>query len=169
MRNRIVFTGILLLSILLKLLSWMSAGFSDFYVENIFPKVTAPLAHFSALLPFSLGECMLIAAVLWLLVLVLLLLCRAAVRRPFWRATAWLVNLVFLVMTLNCVILYHVTPIEESLSGKGKTYSVEELAELRDYVVERCNALSGEVPRGEDGESAMTEAMLPWHRRRVLR
>lgn len=152
MRKRIVFTGILLLSVLLNLLSWMSAGFSDFYVENIFPKVTAPLAHFSALLPFSLGECMLIAAVLWLLVLVLLLLFRAAVRRPFRRATAWLVNLVFLVMTLNCVILYHVTPIEESLSGKGKTYSVEELSELRDYVVERCNVLSGEVPRGEDGE-----------------
>lgn len=118
MRKRIVFTGILLLSVLLNLFSWMSAGFSDFYVENIFPKVTVPLAHFSALLPFSLGECMLIAAVLWLLVLVLLLLCRAAVRRPFRRATAWLVNLVFLVMTLNCVILYHVTPIEESLSGK---------------------------------------------------
>lgn len=88
MRKRIVFTGILLLSVLLNLLSWMSAGFSDFYVENIFPKVTAPLAHFSALLPFFLGECMLIAAVLWLLVLVLLLLFRAAVQRPFWRATA---------------------------------------------------------------------------------
>ncbi len=168
-----LFWLLLLLSAALNLLSWKSRFFSDFYVSRIFPYVTAPLSRFTAVLPFSLGECMLIAAVFWLFVLagVLAFLaadrirhkgkkeyqknepagrhCRAA---GFLRATAWLANIVFLVMTLNCVILYHVTPLEESLPGYGKTYSVEELAGLRDYVAEKCNALALRMPRGEDGE-----------------
>ena len=165
---------ILLLSIFLNLLSWNSTAFSDFYVDHLFPVFTAPLAHFSALFPFSLGEVMLVLAVIWLAVFAadLLYLLQARIRRKtaprlfrkFPAATVWLVNLVFLVMTLNCVILYHVTPLEESLPGYGKTYSVEELAQLRDVVVENCNRLSASVPRGENqtvlyegGEAAMAK------------
>ena len=165
-----LFWLLLLLSAVLNLLSWKSRLFSDFYVNRIFPYVTAPLSRLTAVLPFSLGECMLIVAVLWLTVLAGV---RAADRirhkrkkshqknepagrycRSAWflRATAWLTNIVFLVMTLNCVILYHVTPLEESLPGYGKTYSVEELTILRDYVAGKCNALALRMPRGEDGE-----------------
>lgn len=168
-----LFWLLLLLSAVLNLLSWKSRLFSDFYVNRIFPYVTAPLSRLTAVLPFSLGECMLIAAVLWLTVLAGVLVFRAADRirhkrkkshqknepagrdcrsAGFLRATAWLANIVFLVMTLNCVILYHVTPLEESLPGYGKTYSVEELTILRDYVAGKCNALALRMPRGEDGE-----------------
>ncbi len=172
-RRRVLFVIIFLVSAVLNLLSWKSRLFSDFYVSRIFPYVTAPLSRLTAVLPFSIGECMLIAAVLWLLVLagVLVFLAVDRIRHKrkkshqknepagrycrsawFLRATAWLANIVFLVMTLNCVILYHVTPLEESLPGYGKTYSVEELARLRDYVAEKCNVLALRMPRGEDGE-----------------
>lgn len=172
-RRRVLFWIILLLSAALNLLSWKSRSFSDFYADRIFPYVTAPLSRFSSLLTFSLGECMLIAAALWLMILagVLVFLAAGWIRHfgkkaekktgrtaiPCWsvrflRATAWLANIVFLVMTLNCVILYHVTPLEEALPGYGKTYSVEELAKLRDYVADKCNTLALLVPRGEDGE-----------------
>lgn len=168
-----LFWLLFLLSAGLNLLSWKSRSFSDFYADRIFPYVTAPLSRFSSLLPFSMGECMLIAAALWLLVLagVLVLLAAGRIRRHgekaeekpgralrhlwsvrFLHATAWVVNVVFLVMTLNCVILYHVTPLEESLPGYGKSYSVEELAKLRDYVADQCNTLALQMPREEDGE-----------------
>lgn len=190
--------------------AWCSSAFADWYADVIFPIVTAPLARLTALLPFSLGEWMLLAAVLWLLLLAaIVILCialtiafhlhgspsiqkdvsedsgaaagnrfrksgisvhRAAgtfpcFARRFARATCWLVSIVLLVMTLNCFILYHVTPLEESLPGYGKEYTVEELGALRDYVVRQCNTLSQEMPRDEEtneviydgGLTAMTE------------
>lgn len=169
------FCLILAFSVILNLLSWNSTAFSDFYVDHLFPVLAAPLAHFSALFSFSLGEVMLALAVIWLAVFAadLLYLLQARIRRKtaprlfrkFPAVTAWLVNLVFLVMTLNCVILYHVTPLEASLPGYGKPYSVEELAQLRDVVVENCNRLSASVPRDENqtvlyegGEAAMAKA-----------
>ncbi len=49
-------------------------------------------------------------------------------------------------MVLNCFIQYHCTPLEESLQGYGRQYSTEDLAELRDMIVEQANTLAEEVP-----------------------
>lgn len=192
-------------SAILNLAAWCSRAFADWYAAVLFPVVTAPLARLTALLPFSLGEWMLLAAILWLLfftatiILWLALLIARHLHRPsaiqkdvsgeaataignssgkarislskaaeafprfarrFTRVTCWLVSIVLPVMTLNCFILYHVTPIEESLHGYGKEYTIEELGELRDYVVEQCNALSQEMPRDEETNEVIYDGGL---------
>ena len=158
--------SLLVFPAILNLASWAIPGFSDWYAESVFPVITAPLARLTSLLPFSVGEWMLLAAVLWILILLILTaagliaavkarsadtrIVRAA--RRFLRATCWLLAVVMPVMTLNCFILYHTTPLEESLPGYGKEYTIAELGELRDYIVEKCNALAEEMPRDETGE-----------------
>lgn len=168
-----------LVSAVLNVVSWGSRTFSDWYADGIFRVASAPLAWFSDLFPFSIGEWMLGAAVLWVAVLAVVLAVLLAWtllrKRPrdssatrtgagqkflifrrsagrFAQATGWIASVVFLVMTLNCVILYHVTPLEESLPGYGREYSVDELASLRDYIAEQCNELAEIVPRDGDGE-----------------
>lgn len=164
---------------ILNVLSWRSTAFSDWYLDHLFPFVSAPLAWFSNLFPFSIGEWMLAAAVVWIVILIIVLFVLAvrgliAVRRriqhgthngekpivkqtplffrKFLYVTLWIVVIVFFVMTLNCVILYHASPLERQLPGYGKEYSIGELADLRDEVVENCNRLARMVPRDSSGE-----------------
>lgn len=163
-----IYLAILLICALLNWASWMSTAFSDFYTNHIFVLWTNLLGRISGLFSFSLGERMIIAGLLWLAAGVLLLLIWAfrtiSARRNgagsvsfkvpgIWlRITAWLLAVIFLIMTLNCFILYHCTPLEKTLPGYGKEYTLSDLEELRDMVVTRCNELSGAVPRDENGD-----------------
>ena len=201
-KSVIVIPTLLVLSLLLNLAAWLIPGFSDWYTEELFPLVTVPLARMTGLLSFSLGEWMLLAAMLWIVILagVVIVLAFHFVQarrdaasgdggcgdsaadtdpsggtadpklsdgilrsgrvmsrigqfpRRYIQATGWLIAIIAPIMTLNCFILYHTTPLEESLSGYGQEYTIEELGELRDYIVERCNTLSEEMPRDENGE-----------------
>ncbi len=69
------------------------------------------------------------------------------------KIVAFTVAVVFLIMTLNCYILYHATPFSSryDMTGSGRDYSVEELGILRDYVVNRANDLAEEMPRDDRG------------------
>ncbi len=74
---------------------------------------------------------------------------------------AELVLVVLLVMTCNCFIAYHCTPLEEKYGifgeeeGQIRTertgYTVEELGRMRDHLVRKANQLAGEIPRDEKG------------------
>ena len=46
----------------------LSQGFADFYAANIFPYISLPYVFLSGLLPFSLGEVMIVAALVLFLV-----------------------------------------------------------------------------------------------------
>lgn len=81
------------------------------------------------------------------------------------EAYVWLFAGVCVIMTLNCFIPYHCSTIEEKygLFNKetadelmiqelaDKQYTLEELAQLRDYVVIKCNQLAEQVERDENG------------------
>lgn len=70
----------------------------------------------------------------------------------------WILLAVALIMTLNCTILYHASSFSEKYFGsmegyeKNKQYTVEELRTLRNFVVEKCNSLSQQMNRDEEGE-----------------
>ena len=159
----IVYLFLLLAGILANAAAWHSAAFSDFYTDTVFPYWTALYGRITSPLPFSLGECMIAAGLAWLVVLSIsiagLLWCllrrsRGAFRRfslGFLKATAWLLLVIFLLLTAGCLIQYHCTPLKASLPGYGKSYDFDDLTQLRDYVVTQCNELSVVVPRDEDG------------------
>lgn len=154
-------------SLLLNLGAREVPGFADWYVQRIFPVFVESYGRFTGAVPFSVGEWMLYLGAFLTLVLVVggiaFLLSRKGApgfRRAYLRFAKgyyWIFGIVCLVMTLNCFLLYQVTPMGE-LSGpfhimkkEQRTYEFEELAALRDYVVERANALSEEFERDEKG------------------
>ena len=90
----------------------------------------------------------------------------------FYTFFAWVLLAVFVLMTLNCTILYHATPFSEKYFATEKatddvnentdtgntaeteksTYTLQDLTALRNMLVEKCNELSGKMLRTEDGE-----------------
>ena len=152
-------TGMLLFTALLNVLSWVSPSFADAYTDRIFPFFKGTYGRLTSLFPFSVGEWMILAGLVWLAALaVILLLClirRTPVlrrrARSFLRATAHLLVLIFLIMTLNCFILYHCTPLSPGGPETARAYTVSELACLRDYVVAEAAACCEQMPHTPEG------------------
>lgn len=162
-KRRYLYIAILAGVILLNITAWLSTPFCDFYISKVFPIGVNTYGRFMALFPFSVGELMLVAAVL-LVVAVLLSLpvCLWKLFRrhrntggllQFYRVCAWILLFVLLIMTLNCTLLYHGSTFNERYFGKmTDTYTLEDLIAVRNEVVEQCNRLAGEMDRAENGD-----------------
>lgn len=162
-KRRYLYIAILAGVILLNITAWLSTPFCDFYISKVFPIWVNTYGRFMALFPFSVGELMLVAAVL-LVVAVLLSLpvCLWKLFRrhrntggllQFYRVCAWILLFVLLIMTLNCTLLYHGSTFNEKYFGKlTDTYTLENLIAVRNEVVEQCNRLAGEMDRAENGD-----------------
>ena len=70
-KGRMVYGGIAVLTVLLNMAAWNSSAFSDWYIAHIFPIWVGTYGRVTGLLPFSLGEWMIVAG-LALVALVLL-------------------------------------------------------------------------------------------------
>lgn len=174
-KSIIIYVSIVAVTVLLNVVAWNSNAFCDWYIKYIFPIWINTYGRVTGWVPFSVGEILLllavIAVVVWVLILVLALPVKLIKR---WRTSKgksskwskafgrfvyaysmggiWIVGVVCLIMTLNCLILYHASPFSERYYGETKTeYSVEELMRVRNHVVERCNQLSKEMMRDEQG------------------
>lgn len=156
---------LILSSLLLNLAGWMSSSFCNCYLKYIFPVWVGTYGRITGIFPFSVGEVMLYLAValtafflIWALLRVLIhsLLPEreGKIFRCYGTVYLWIAGIVCIVMTLNCFLLYHVSPINERYAvgaNSKEKYGVEEIAALRDYVVERANELSVIIKRDENG------------------
>ena len=159
--------GILGISCILNFVAWISPTFCDWYVEKVFP-VWGPLfGLFTELTDKSVGEIMIVSAVI--LVTISLVLSLVAIvfcllkkchgyRRFFQRYICELAVLsgsVILVMTLNCFVLYHCSTFKDKYLSdyltEDKVYSAKELGDLRDMVVNEANKLAKTMKRDEYG------------------
>ena len=59
-------------SAVLNLFSWTVPGFSDLYTDKVFPVLTGPYKRLTGCFPFSVGELMIGAGLVWLAVLLVL-------------------------------------------------------------------------------------------------
>ncbi len=144
----------------LNVAAWQSETFSDWYVSHIFPVWLNTYARLTSFLPFSIGEIMLALAVLITLFGVVFfivnLICRNRFKsslKRFGIAYAWLLLAVCWIMTLNCFILYHASDFSEKYMQEADDsgHTKNELASLRDYLVEKCNELSLEIAHDDSG------------------
>ncbi len=145
-------------TILLNIIAWRSTAFCDAYIAVIFPIWVNTYGRLTGMFPFSVGEIMLGLGVI--LTAVALCLWIGA----FWKGLrkfikgfylfyAWTFLIVCLIMTLNCFILYHATTFSETYFGQtdSSDYTLEELIQVRNMVVEECNALALTMERDADG------------------
>ena len=144
--------------------AWISRSFSDFFTDNIFPVLTKPYGRLTSLTKISVGERLLILLFAIVLVTIFCLMATAFffVRKksyPGWHKNLRMVLIktlpalflaVAVIMSLNCFVLYHCTPIKVGEIHKD-SYTVAELAALRDYVVKKCNEMSLQMHRDADG------------------
>ena len=160
-----IFTAIALaFSLAFNVAAWESRAFADFYTDRIFPVITLPYAALTSLLPFSFGEMLLVIGLFLVAALIVTLILR---KFFLWKIFPVILSVVILVMSLNCFVLYHCTPMKVAENVKQE-YDLSDLARLRDFLVKKCNDLAKEVPRDEQGDviylgdmkKAAKEAML---------
>lgn len=151
--------GILVLNIVI----WCSRGFCDWFSEYVFPIFLNTYGRFTRIFPFSVGEVLIVLGIFLCLFAALLWipLClwrrnrsfagaRRLIRKFYCLFTVVLLN-VALIMTLNCFVLYHCTPLDPNPSREVREYTGEELLALRNFVVGQANALAEQMERDEDG------------------
>ncbi len=169
------------LAVLINVLAWNSTAFCDYYVYQIFPIWLNTYGKWTSNFPFSVGEIMIVSAVallcifvmLGLIAVIFLLRRRTGRKNQTWTVGAeynWLrfqkgyrrYNTFFAcllvaitwIMTLNCYILYHCSTFEEkywqNMAAKEE-YTIEELGQLRDFVVTRVNQYAKMMERDENG------------------
>ena len=184
-----IYIAIWILAVLLNIVAWNSKEFCDWYIFHIFPLWVNTYGWFTGLFPFSVGEILIVAGVILVIVafvmglvyLVLKVVEIAVIRQmkrlekeydfamkygffmekasrvagSFYQGFVWILAGVALVMTLNCFILYHASSFSEKYFGADEQeYTYEDLVTLRNFVVEKCNELSAQMPRQEDGTIA---------------
>ncbi|MBP9995872.1 MAG: DUF3810 domain-containing protein [Lachnospiraceae bacterium] len=166
-----IVAGLLGVTVILNIIAWNSGTFCDWYVENIFPIWGQTYGRLTTMSSRSVGEIMIalavvliaIAIVLGLVAVIFALVAKYRGQKSrftnfvkiYSMSISAIASLVILIMTLNCYILYHCSTFEEKyledyLISKD-TYSVEELGQLRDYVVTKANEYCRQVDRDENG------------------
>ena len=157
--------------LLLNAAAWCVSGFSDWYIAHIFPIWVNTYGRLTGLFSFSVGEILLCLGVVLTAAAVLLAVvtgfwflipaCRRRGKKRllagagiFYRIYAWILLGVCLIMTLNCTLLYHGDTFNNRyFAGEGRdTYNLEELLVVRNFVVCRCNELSGQMERDANGD-----------------
>lgn len=156
--------GIIVFCVALNVLAWISPmfgkwNFCDWYIRYIFPVWYNTYGRFSDLFLFSVGEILICIAIVLVVFSVLIGVLYVVLSkkkkdvtfiRRWYIAMAYMVSAVLLIMTLNCTILYHATPLSEK-NGTQRSYTVQELETLRNYIVEKCNSYTIQMERNQKG------------------
>ncbi|HJC57771.1 MAG TPA: DUF3810 domain-containing protein [Candidatus Eisenbergiella intestinipullorum] len=160
MRKKI-WAALLLLTAAVNVAAWNSQAFCDWHVAHLFPLSVNVYGRLMSIFPFSVGEGMIVLAVLFTAAAVLMVPARIFVRGGrgkrlisfFCRAWAWTFLGVFMIMTWNCFILYHASEFDETYMADRaqRTYTDRELIQVRNHIVKELNALTEELERDEDG------------------
>ena len=175
-KTGIIYVLIMALVVLLNVIAWNSTAFCDAYIKYVFPIWVNTYGRLTGVFPFSVGEILLAAGVLCVVIFVLcILLCMmlgvyslltsqgntpGKIRNGLWKFSkgyfcffAWTVLIVCLIMTLNCSILYHASTFSEQYYGEEDgDYTLDDLIAVRNMVVERCNKMAQEMERDENGD-----------------
>ncbi|MCD7847625.1 MAG: DUF3810 domain-containing protein [Oscillospiraceae bacterium] len=160
-KSDIVLIAVFVLAILFNVIARLSTTISDFYVQKIYPVISTPFIWLSGLFPFSVGEVMIVLAVLLVLIGLPVFIIFMIVKRKNHKLTskvssfslrfvAWIVAYVLMTETLNCFIMYQCTPFSERYFEETE-HTEELLIETIGAVADGLSELYAEFDRGEDG------------------
>jgi len=177
-KGLLIYIGIAIGTVLLNVLAWNSTAFCDAYIAYVFPIWVNTYGRLTGLFPFSVGEWLIVAGVMLVILAVVLEVVWVGIEivskvvkvvrkrsidrwlRRFYCFFAWMVLAVCFIMTLNCTILYHASTFSEKYIGEShREYTVEELLTVYNHVAERCNELSAQMEREENGRIIYTGSL----------
>ena len=144
-----IYISIVAVLLLLQIIAWNSRAFSDAYIAYIFPIWVNTYGRITGIFPFSVGEWMIVAGILVILLAILLgcsmILpwCRHSKRfrrsvRGYFCFFAWTLLAVFAIMTLNCTMIYHGSTFSEKYFG-GEEEQQELL--IPEDIIDGCHDL----------------------------
>lgn len=145
----------------------VSVGFSDFYVQRIYPYISLPFIALSGLFPFSIGELM-IALTLAALIIgifaytVILIKHRKdkqslkQLDRRIIRCAAWIILYIFTTETFGCFVMYQCSTFSSRYFVETK-HTEELLLDTLSAVSQGVISLSGDFERGSDGYIVLDE------------
>ena len=154
-----IISGIFFVTIT-NILAWFFPTFCDWHTTYVTPIIVNIFGRISNIFPFSVGEIMIVLGTALVLAAVLIAIAFLFLRKKpkfvsftkgFFRVFLGILVGVCIVMTTNCTILYHCSPIDANPKVSYREYTVEELEVLRNYVVEQCNYYMKLMPRDADG------------------
>lgn len=164
-----IYISIVAVLLLFQIIAWNSRAFSDAYIAYIFPIWVNTYGRITGIFPFSVGEWMIVAG---LLVVLMAILLGCSMILPWCRHSegycrgvkgyfcffAWTLLAVFAIMTLNCTMIYHGSTFSEKYFGGEQEQQemtleerTEELLQIYNDIVAHCNTLSAEMERDESG------------------
>ena len=149
--------------LLLNIIARLSKGFSDFYVQKIFPIFGTVMSFISGLFPFSVGEVMIVLLILLILLgvpaLVIMLIAMKGRRRKIAGIASltalWILAYICTTETMNCFIMYQCTPFSERYLTPAE-HNRENLTKVYEILIEEANKLAPEMPRDEKGRFYLT-------------
>lgn len=158
----------ILLSVLITAAGRLSRSFADFYADHIFPVISTPFSFLSGLIPLSIGELMIIAALILCIIgipamiisVIFIKKHREKIATTSLTIAVWVFAFIVASESLNCFTLYGCTRFSERFFT-GTEHTNEELKELYSILIEKCNELALEVPRDERDRFKLTIDTVP--------
>lgn len=155
--------GLIVGAAALELIAVGSTSFSDWYRANIFPVWVNTYGRLTSLLPFSLGEIMIMVAVFAipasLIVMAALIVIkkgrRKKVGKVFGYIYLWIVTFVVVVQVNNCFILYRASSFAKTNGIAQNKHTNQQLEALGDAIVINLNEAAEKVDRDEQGRVIM--------------
>lgn len=159
-----ILIGIFVICIILNIIAWTSTAFSDWYTQNIFPLRNNMFGRLTSLFPVSVGEIMILIAVVGvptsLIILAVLLIVkkgrRKKVLKGFGFTYLWIIAFVMLTETLNCFILYHCSTFGELYDIPKEEHTTAQLEELCEDIIDHANELADKAQRNDKYQFVLT-------------
>ncbi|MCR5707967.1 MAG: DUF3810 domain-containing protein [Ruminococcus sp.] len=150
-------------AVLLTAAGRLSQTFADFYAAYIFPYISTPYVFVSGLLPVSLGELMIVAALVlffvgipvMIIMLIFMKKSRRTVASVSVSTVMWILAFVMVTESLNCFTLYGCTRFSERYFT-AKEHDNEQLKQLYSLLIDEANDLAQQVPRDEKDRFVLT-------------
>ena len=166
-RSDIVLMSLFGVLLIINLASWLSTGFSDFYVGKIYPIYSALPIFLAGLAPFSVGEIMIIIFALGAIigiptVIIFAIKNRRNTEKSVRALTAairvllWILLYIFTAETLGCFVMYHCTKFSDRYFEPVE-HNEELLLDTLSAFSDRIAELSGKFERDQDGYIILDE------------
>lgn len=167
-----VLIAVCVLMVIINMLARLCSPFADFYTEKIFPVISAPFIFINGLLPFSVGEIMIVLGILLVVAGIPSTVILLIFGRNFRKKTASVTCLIYLSVftfiltteTMNCFIMYQCKPFSEKYLCHSE-HTENQITELYSSLIDKANSLAEQVPRDNMNCFEFTNDVNPEARR----